>query len=56
MSNILRKRQPELESRYSHRGFYQMCVSTGAVTVIAGASGVGRWDFTIEWDEGTPSA
>jgi hypothetical protein len=23
-------------------------------TVLMGATGVGRWDFTIEWDEGVP--
>lgn len=24
-------------------------------TVLMGASGVGRWDFLVEWDEGTPA-
>lgn len=25
-------------------------------TILMGAVGVGRWDFTVEWDEGTPAS
>ena len=51
ISTSHRKRHPELEGRYSLRGQYRMCVSTGAVTVVAAGTATAGHIFSFRWGD-----
>ncbi len=53
ISTSERRRPAELAGRYVLRGQYRMCVSTGAVTVIAAKTGTAGFLFAFRWGSST---
>ena len=56
MLQTVHHRHPELESRYSPLGTYQLHVSSGAVTTIAAATASAGFLFAYQWTNATANA